>query len=296
MAARAIWKGYLRLTLVTCAVALYPAATDSNRIRFHKINRATGNRLRMRMVDEETGDEVDREDQARGFALGKEDMVTVTDEELDALAVEGTHMMDIAKFVPRDEIDPLYFDAPYFLAPQDKPSEEAFTIIRDAMKRQKIAALSKLVLHNRERVVLLEPRDRGLMATLLRWPYELRKQTEVFGDIPAESPADAELLDVAESIVKRKMGHWDPSEFKDSYEDALAALLEEKRTGHKPKAQKAPASTKPSGILAALRESLAQLEVKEPQPERAPAERSAPKTAQKKKTPATRRKPAKASS
>lgn len=294
MAARAIWKGYLRLTLVTCAVALYPASTAANRIRFHKINRATGNRLRMRMVDEETGKEVATEDQAKGYAIDKGEMVILEEDELDKLAVESSHIMDIAKFVPRAEIDPLYFDAPYFVAPQDKPSEEAFAIIRDAMQRQELAALTKIVLHSRERIVLLEARDTGMIATLLRWPYELRKQSEVFDDIPKKAKADKELQEVADSIVARKMGHFDPSEFADAYEDALAEMIAEKRAGHalrKPR-DKAPPSTKPSGILAALRESLQQLEVeKDKQPERAPKTKAekTEKSEQPRKKPAARK-------
>ena len=170
MAARSIWKGYLRLSLVNCSVALYPAVTTANKVHFHKLNRETGNRLRMRMVDEETGDEVPREQQVKGYQLTRRSTVQVEEEDLEKIALESTQVMEITKFVPREEIDPLYFDRPYFLAPNDDASQEAFAVLREAMRKKEIGGLATLIMHERDHVVLLEPRDSGMLATVLRSP------------------------------------------------------------------------------------------------------------------------------
>jgi DNA end-binding protein Ku len=255
--ARAIWKGYLRLSLVNSAVALYPAVTDVNKIHFHKLNKKTGHRLRMRMVDEETEEEVPRDQQIKGYEISKGDTVQIQDEDLDKIALEGTHVIDISSFVPRDEIDPLYFDRPYFLAPEDAGSSEAFVVMREAMQRKKIGALATIVMHDREHILLIEPRDEGMLATVLRWPYEVRKPKDIFAGIPKKK-ISAELLEVAEMLIERKMGKFKPSEFKDRYEEALLALLKAKRSGRKLKAApRPPKVTKSSHVLDALKKSLA---------------------------------------
>jgi DNA end-binding protein Ku len=256
MAARSIWKGYLRLSLVNCAVALYPAVTEVNKVHFHKLNRETGNRLRMRMVDEETGDEVPREQQVKGYQISKGSTVQVEEEDLDKIALEGTHVMEITKFVPREEIDPLYFDRPYFLAPDDAASQEAFAVLREAMRKKEIGGLATLIMHERDHVVLLEPRETGMLATMLRSPEEVRDAKEAFRGIK-KTRVGGELLEVAEMLIEKKMGKFQPSEFKDHYEAALKTLIKAKKAGRKIKEIELPEQpTKPSSVLEALRESL----------------------------------------
>jgi DNA end-binding protein Ku len=258
MAARAVWKGYLRLSLVNCAVALYSTTTETTKVHFHKLNPKTGNRLRMHMVDEATGEEVPAKDQVRGYEVEKGVNVVVDQDDIDKLALESTHILEIMSFTASDAVDRLYFDRSYFLAPDDKPSLEAFVVMRQAMERRQLAALSKIVMHDREHIVLLEPRHAGMIATILHWPYEMHDEMQAFADIPKQATTDADLLEVADTLVDRKMGTFDPSAFKDRYEEALKALVEAKRAGRKLKAPKPPAPTKPSDIMQALKASLTQ--------------------------------------
>jgi len=258
MAARSIWKGYLRLSLVNCAVALYPAVTQATKIHFHKLNRKTGNRLRMRMVDEETGREVPRDEQVKGFQVSKRSTVPIDDEDLDKIALEATHVMDITKFVPREDIDPLYFDRPYFLAPTDDASQEAFAVLREAMRRKEIGGLATVVMHDRDHMVLLEPREAGMLATTLRSPEEVRDAKYAFRGIEKHR-VGGEMLDVAQMLIGKKMGRFQPSEFKDHYEAALKALIKAKQAGREIKEIELPEKpTEPSSVLEALRESLKQ--------------------------------------
>jgi DNA end-binding protein Ku len=257
MAARSIWKGYLRLSLVNCSVAVYPAVTAATKVHFHKLNRKTGNRLRMRMVDEETGKEVPREQQVKGYQISKGSTVEVEEEDLEKIALESTRVMEITKFVPREEIDPLYFDRPYFLAPNDDASQEAFAVIRDAMRKKEIGALATVIMHERDHVVLLEPRESGMLATTLRSPEEVRDAKDVFRG--TKSKVGGELLEVAQMLIEKKMGKFQPSEFKDHYEAALKALIKAKKAGRKIKEFEPPETpAKPSSVLEALRESLKQ--------------------------------------
>jgi DNA end-binding protein Ku len=257
MAARSIWKGYLRLSLVNCSVALYSAVTAANKVHFHKLNRETGNRLRMRMVDEETGEEVPREQQVKGYQISKGSTVEVEEEDLEKIALESTRVMEITKFVPREEIDPLYFDRPYFLAPNDDASQEAFAVIRDAMRKKEIGALATVIMHERDHVVLLEPRESGMLATTLRSPEEVRDAKDVFRG--TKSKVGGELLEVAQMLIEKKMGKFQPSEFQDHYEAALKALIKAKKAGRKIKEFEPPEMpAKPSSVLEALRESLKQ--------------------------------------
>jgi DNA end-binding protein Ku len=257
MAARSIWKGYLRLSLVNCSVALYPAVTAANKVHFHKLNRETGNRLRMRMVDEETGEEVTREQQVKGYQISKGSTVEVEEKDLEKIALESTRVMEITKFVPREEIDPLYFDRPYFLAPNDDASQEAFAVIRDAMRKKEIGALATVIMHERDHVVLLEPRESGMLATTLRSPEEVRDAKDVFRG--TKSKVGGELLEVAQMLIDKKMGKFQPSEFQDHYETALKALIKAKKAGRKIKEFEPPETpAKPSSVLEALRESLKQ--------------------------------------
>jgi DNA end-binding protein Ku len=258
MAARSIWKGYLRLSLVNCAVALYPAVTQATKIHFHKLNRKTGNRLRMRMVDEETGREVPRDEQVKGFQVSKRSTVPVEDEDLDKIALPATHVMEITKFVPREDIDPLYFDRPYFLAPTDDASQEAFAVLREAMRRKEIGGLATVVMHDRDHMVLLEPRESGMLATTLRSPEEVRDAKDAFRGIEKHR-VGGELLDVAQMLIDKKMGRFQPSEFKDHYEAALKTLIKAKQAGREIKEIELPEKpTEPSSVLEALRESLKQ--------------------------------------
>ena len=255
---RSIWKGYLRLSLVNCSVALFPAVTQASKVRFHKLNRKTGNRLRMRMVDEETGREVSRDEQVKGYQISKREMVEVENEDLEKIALEATHVMEITKFVPREEIDPLYFDRPYYLAPTDDASQEAFAVIREAMRKKEIGGLATVIMHERDHVMLLEPREKGMMATILRSPEEVRDGKDVFREVE-KTRVSRELLDVAEMLVQKRMGKFDPSEFKDHYEAALKSLLKAKKAGREIKEIELPEGpTKPSSVLEALRESLKQ--------------------------------------
>jgi DNA end-binding protein Ku len=256
-------------------VALFPAPTEGKRIHFHKVNRETGNRLRMRMVDEETGEEVPGDQQAKGYEIAKGESVIIEREDLDEIRLDSNHILEIAHFVPRDEIDPLYFDKPYFLEPEDDPSQEAFLVIRDAMRAKSIAAISKLVMHDREHMVLLEPRGVGIVATILRWPYEVRKEDDVFGAIPRKAEVAPELLEVASEIVERRMGHFEPAAFEDRYEEALNDLIRAKQAGKAPKPAKAPTTTVPSSIFEALKASLRELDRSAPPPRRSAAARTA---------------------
>lgn len=258
MAARSIWKGYLRLSLVNCSVALYPAVTQANKVHFHKLNRKTGNRLRMRMVDEETGKEISRDEQVKGYQISKRDTVQVEDEDLEKIALEATRVMEITKFVPREEIDPLYFDRPYFLAPTDDASQEAFAVLREAMRKKEIGGVATVIMHERDHVVLLEPREAGMLATTLRSPEEVRDAKDAFRGIK-KVKVGGELLDVAEMLIGKKMGEFKPTEFEDHYEAALKTLLKAKKAGRKIKEIELPEEpTKPSSVLEALRESLKQ--------------------------------------
>ncbi|MCP8937260.1 Ku protein [Alsobacter sp. SYSU M60028] len=265
MAPRANWKGYLKLSLVSCAVALYPAAKSSARVAFHTLNRATGHRLRRQMFDPETGDVVETEDQVKGYEVAKGEYVMVEDEEIDAIAIESTHTIDIERFVPRSEIDELYLDAPYYLAPEDRVAEEAFAVIREAMRKTGMVGLARLVLYRRERIVMLEPRGKGLFAAILRYPYEVREDKPYFEEIP-DVTIPPEMLDLAQHIISKMEGHFEPETFEDRYENAMIELVKAKQSGREA-ALPAPAA-RPSNVvnlMDALRRSV-QADAGEPAP------------------------------
>jgi DNA end-binding protein Ku len=230
MAPRAYWKGSLKLSLVSCPVALYPASTSAEKTRFHMINRETGNRLKQQMVDAETGDVVEDGQKARGYELKKGQYVEVDKDELEAVQIESNHTIDIDSFVPRDEIDKRYLDRPYYIAPDGKAGVDAFAVIRDAMKDQDRVALARIVLTNREHVIAIEPLGKGLLGTTLRYPYELRDEADYFGEI--KSPKiSKDMIELASHILDAKAAHFDPSDFKDKYENALKALVRRKAAG-----------------------------------------------------------------
>jgi DNA end-binding protein Ku len=257
MAVRIYWKGYLKLSLVSCAVALVPASSSTERTRFHTLNRDTGNRLRQRMVDEVTEEVVERDDRVKGYEVGRGSYLQVEDEELEKIALESNHTIEIESFVPRAEIDKRYLDAPYYLIPNDNVAQEAFAVIREAMRDEKRAALARVVLHRRERIVMLEAFGKGMLATTLRYGYEVRDDAPYFEDIP-DVAIPAEMKKLASHILEQKADHFDPTTFEDRYEDAVLALLKAKQAGLPPaEAPEAPAPSNVVNIMDALRKSVA---------------------------------------
>jgi DNA end-binding protein Ku len=246
MASRPNWKGYMKLSLVSCPVALYTATSTSERASFHMLNRETGNRLRRQMVDSESGDVIEDADQVKGYEVGKDDYVVLEADELDAVALESTHTIDIDSFVPRSQIDELYIDTPYYLVPDDKIGEEAFAVIRDAMKAKGVVGLARIVLYRREHILMLEPRGRGLLATTLRYGYEVRPEDDYIAAIP-KTDIPKEMLELAKHIIETKARKFDVTKFEDRYENALTALVKAKRAGKMPKAGAAP--PKPSNVV-----------------------------------------------
>jgi DNA end-binding protein Ku len=230
MAVRAYWKGSLKLSLVSCPVLLYPASTTVDKTHFHMINRQTGNRLRQQMVDAETGDVVEGDQKGRGYELKKGEYVEIEKDELEAVQIESTHSIDIDSFVPKDEIDKRYLDHPYYIAPDGKAGVEAFAVIRDAMKNQDRVALARIVLTNREHVIAIEPLGKGLLGTTLRYPYELRDEDEYFDGIK-NPKISKDMIELASHILDTKAAHFDPSKFKDQYENALKTLVKRKAAG-----------------------------------------------------------------
>jgi DNA end-binding protein Ku len=229
-APRAYWKGHLKLSLVTCPVALFPASSSAEKTHFHQINRKTGHRLRQQMVDEVTGDVVDKDEKGRGYELASGKYVEIEPEELEALELESTRTIDIDKFVPEAEIDKRYYDKPYYIVPDDKSGEEAFAVIRDAMKNKGRVALGRIVFANREHIIAMEAWDKGILGTTLRFDYEIRDDKATFKDIPSPRiPKD--MVELAGHILDSKAGHFNPKEFKDKYEDALRKLVKRKASG-----------------------------------------------------------------
>jgi DNA end-binding protein Ku len=256
-APRPYWKGYLKLSLVSCPIALYTAATATERVSFRQINRKTGNRLRQQLVDDVTREPVDSADKARGYEVAKNTYMLVEDEELDAVAVESNHTIEIDRFVPRAEIDERYLDSPYYIAPNDEVGQEAFAVIREAMRGKGMVALARVVLAKRERVVMLQPWDKGLLGTTLRYPYEVRGSEEYFEDIKDVKVAP-DMLKLAEHILDSKAAEFDPSEFVDHYEEAVVDLLKRKQAGMPvPKERPAAPTSNVVSLMDALKRSLA---------------------------------------
>jgi Ku protein len=230
MAPRAYWKGSLKLSLVSCPVVLYPASTSVEKTRFHMINKETGNRLKQQMVDSETGDVVESDQKGRGYELSKGEYVEVEKEELEAVQVESNHTIDIDSFVPGDEIDKRYLNHPYYIAPDGKAGIDAFAVIRDAMKDKGRVALARIVLSNREHVIAIEPLGKGLLGITLRYPYEVRDENDYFDDI-RNPKISKDMIELASHILDSKAAHFDPSKFKDEYENALKTLVKRKAAG-----------------------------------------------------------------
>jgi DNA end-binding protein Ku len=256
MAVRVYWKGYLKLSLVSCAVALVPATSSTERTRFHTLNRNTGNRLRQRMVDEATEEVVEKEDRVKGYEVARGSYVQVEDEELEKVALESTHTIEIESFVPRAEIDKRYLDTPYYLIPNDTVAQEAFAVIREAMRDEKRVALARVVLYRRERIIMLEALDKGMLATTLRYGYEVRGEQPYFEDIP-DVAIPNEMLKLASHIIDQKAGHFDPTKFEDRYENAVQSLLKAKQAGLPAAEPETPPPSNVVNIMDALRKSLA---------------------------------------
>jgi DNA end-binding protein Ku len=255
MAPRANWKGFLRLSLVTCPVALYPATSDSEKISFNQINRNTGHRVKYTRVDADTGEEVANEDIVKGFKVDTDTYVEVTKEELENVALESTRTIEIDEFVQRDEIDPRYIIRPYYLRPDGKVGHDAFAVIRETIREMTMVAIGRVVLTSREHIIALEPLEKGLMGTLLRYPYEVRSEEEYFDEIQ-DVKVTKDMLDLAKHIVNQKSGRFEPEKFEDHYETALVDLLNAKRAG-KPIAAKArPRGENVVDLMDALRRSI----------------------------------------
>lgn len=254
-AMRPTWEGHLRLSLVTCPVALYTATERSADIHFNLINPKTNNRIRMQTVDAGTGQPVDRADLVKGFAVSKNKYVLLEKEELDAVRLESTRILDIEEFVDASEIDRIYWDEPYYLAPSGKTGIEAYSVIRAAMEKQKKVALGRVVMHQRERICALEPRDKGILLTTLRTHDEIRTTSQVF-DRSLPKP-DARMLQIAEKIIEQQDARFNPSRFKDRYEDALRELIAKKKKGQ-PVVSEAPEADeeKVVDLMEALKRSL----------------------------------------
>ena len=255
---RPYWKGYLKLALVSCPIALHAACSTAERIGFRQINKATGNRLRQQLIDEETREPVEPEHKGRGYEVAKGQYLIVEDEELEAIEIESTHVIEIDSFVPRQQIDQRFFDTPYYVAPNEPVAQEAFAVIREAMRHKTMVALGRLVLSKRERVIALEPYGKGLLGTTLRYPYEVRDAKDYFADLP-ELALAPDMLTLAEHILKSKVADFDPKAFRDRYEEALLAHLKAKQAGAVPE-EKPPfaAPRRVINLMEALRRSIAQ--------------------------------------
>ena len=282
MAPRAYWKGYLKLSLVSCPIALYPASSSSERVSFNRINKKTGNRLKQINVDSETGAQVEREDVGRGYEVGKGEYLQIEDEEIEKIQIESTHAIDIDSFVPKSEIDNRYLDSPYYIAPTDKVGQEAFAVIRDTIRDKGMVALGRVVLARREHVVMLEAFDKGLLATTLRYPYEVREASAYFEDVP-ETKLPKEMKELAAHIVDSKASHFDPTTFQDHYETALVEMLRAKQAGRVIEAPKPQQSPRVINLMDALRASIGSESKKKPAAASTKVrERAAPQAAKRK--------------
>ena len=256
MAPRSNWKGYLKLSLVSAAVAIYSATSTTERVRFNMLNRETGNRLKCQMVDAVSGKEVDSEQQVRGYAIGKDTYVLVEDEELEEIAIESSHTINIEKFVTKASIDDRYRDTAYYIAPEDQVGLEAFAVIRDGMRNKKMVGIARVVMARRERIMMIEPFGRGLLGTTLHYANEVRSEDGAFEDIP-DLDLPKQMVGLAEDIIDKMSGKFEPAAFEDRYEQAMVALIRSKQTGKVVKTEK-PA-TRPANVvnlMDALRRSI----------------------------------------
>ncbi|TPI47501.1 Ku protein [Mesorhizobium sp. B2-9-1] len=278
MAPRASWKGYLKLSLVSCPVRLYPATSASERISFNQLHKKTHNRINMKPVDPELG-LVERSDLVRGYEYEDKQYIIIDDADLDAVRIESNHTMNIEAFVDEGEVDVIYQDSPYYLAPDGAMAEETFAVLREAMRKSGKLAIARLVLSSRERVVTIGARENGMFVCTLRNPNEVRGTAEYFGNIPDAKP-DPEMLQLAEALIKQKQTHFDPKNYEDRYEVALMAMIREKLKGHKPIIAAAPERGNVINLMDALKASLSQ-QAKPPARSKSKAEEASAKPAKK---------------
>jgi DNA end-binding protein Ku len=272
VAPRAYWKGYLKLSLVSCPIALFPATSEREKISFHQLNKETGNRIRYKKVDAETGDEVDSASIIKGYEVAKSEYLELEPEELEAVAIESKRVIEIDEFVPKAEIDELYLRDPYFIVPDGEVGQQAFGVIREAIRKEGMVALGKVVFTSREHIIALEPRDKGMVGVTLRYPYEVRQPEEYFDTIDDEKvPKD--MLDLAIHIVDTKRGKFEPEKFEDHYENALKDLLRKKQKGEKIERPREPARTNVVNLMEALRQSVKAAGGKQSDATRAPSKK-----------------------
>ncbi|SDF12802.1 DNA end-binding protein Ku [Bradyrhizobium brasilense] len=255
MAPRANWKGFLRLSLVTCPIALFPATTESDKISFNQINKKTGHRIKYLKVDADTGEEVSSDDIIKGYKVDTDRYLEISKDELENIALESTRTIEIDEFVPRSEIDDLYLVRPYYIVPDGKVGHDAYAVIRETIRSLDKVALARVVLTNREHVISLEARDNGLMGMLLRYPYEVRDSAEYFEDIQ-DVKITKDMLDLAKHIVEQKSGHFEPDKFEDHYEQALQELLDQKRKGQPIAATRKPSPSNVFNLMDGLKQSI----------------------------------------
>src|SRR3954449_7671225 len=255
MAPRANWKGFLRLSLVTCPVALFPATSDTEKVSFNQINRKTGHRIKYAKVDAESGEEVAAEDIMKGYKADNDTYIEVSKDELDEIALESTRTIEIDEFVPKSDIDSRFLIRPYYLVPDGKVGHDAFAVIRETIRSMDKVAIGRLVLTNREHIIALEPLDKGLMGTLLRYPYEVRSESEYFDEIQ-DVKVTKDMLDLAKHIVNQKAGEFEPEKFEDHYEEALTELINAKRAGKPVTHKLRPSGANVVDLMEALKQSI----------------------------------------
>jgi DNA end-binding protein Ku len=256
MAPRASWKGYIKLSLVSCPVRLYPAVSANEKIRFNQLHKDTHNRINMKPVDPELG-LVERSDLVRGYEYEDKQYIIIDDEDLEAVRIESNHTLNIEAFVDESEVDVIYQDSPYYLAPDGKMAEETFAVLRDAMQAAGKVAIARLVMSSRERVVTIGARDKGMFVTTLRDPREVRSTAAYFDEIP-DIKADPEMLQLAEKLIEQKVTHFEPEKYEDRYESALMEMIKDKLKGHKPIIAAAPERGNVINLMDALKASLGQ--------------------------------------
>ncbi len=274
---RPYWKGYLKLSLVSCPISLYTATSSSEKVSFRQINKKTGNRLKQQLVDEETGAVVDSADKGKGFEVDKGVYLRIDDEELEAIAIESNHTIDIDRFVLKSQIDERYVDSPYYLVPTDKAGLDAFAVIRDAMRDKGMVALGRAVLSKRERVLMLQPWGKGLLGTTLRYAYEVRADKDYFDEIPdVKIPKD--MLQLAEHILETKKAEFDADAFHDRYEQAMIEMINVKKAGMPAPAKErlVPRIVGGTDLMAVLRQSIADSAQAEKQAEKTKTKAPAP--------------------
>jgi DNA end-binding protein Ku len=255
VAPRAYWKGYLKLSLVSCPIALFPATTEREKISFHQLNKATGNRIRYRKVDAETGDEVSNDNIIKGYEVAKGEYIELDPEELEAVAIESKRTLEIEQFVPKQDIDQLCLRDPYFIVPDGDVGQQAFAVIRDAIRKEGMVALGKVVFTTREHIIALEARENGLVGTTLRYPYEVRRAEDYF-DVIENEKVPKDMLDLAIHIVDNKTGRFAPEKFEDEYQNALKELLRKKQKGEPIERPKERSRANVVNLMDALRQSV----------------------------------------